>query len=268
VAGTEGTTYSNDPGQSYMNKTLQSIDYANVQVQFSFDGVRSDVQGGKKLNNIKIYSKDQTGTLKYLKEQQFFYSYFNTNLGLDTLEFLRLRLDSVKEVSGTNSLPAYTFAYNMPAPAQSLLLGKHYSSVDHWGFFNGKSNAVAGNNSLGFLPPFNGIASIGGQGNSTLLDLPGANRDPDSSFMKAFSLSKVSYPTGGYTYLDYDPNYYDDYAYNDYYDDGYPAGYVGDPAYVVSGGADPAYCAQRYKSYDPASGTYLGYDGLRHPCGQ
>jgi hypothetical protein len=26
------------------------------------------------------------------------------------------------------------------------------------------------------------------------------------------------------------------------------------------------YCAQRYKSYDPASGTYLGYDGIRHPC--
>ena len=27
-----------------------------------------------------------------------------------------------------------------------------------------------------------------------------------------------------------------------------------------------AYCSQRYKSYDPASGTYLGYDGARHPC--
>ncbi|MEO8321473.1 MAG: BA14K family protein [Bradyrhizobium sp.] len=27
-----------------------------------------------------------------------------------------------------------------------------------------------------------------------------------------------------------------------------------------------AYCSQRYKSYDPASGTYLGYDGGRHPC--
>jgi hypothetical protein len=27
-----------------------------------------------------------------------------------------------------------------------------------------------------------------------------------------------------------------------------------------------AYCLQRFKSYDPASGTYLGYDGLRHPC--
>jgi hypothetical protein len=34
----------------------------------------------------------------------------------------------------------------------------------------------------------------------------------------------------------------------------------------VYGGSSAAYCAQRFKSYDPASGTYLGYDGLRHPC--
>ena len=27
-----------------------------------------------------------------------------------------------------------------------------------------------------------------------------------------------------------------------------------------------AYCMNRFKSYDPASGTYLGYDGDRHPC--
>jgi hypothetical protein len=27
-----------------------------------------------------------------------------------------------------------------------------------------------------------------------------------------------------------------------------------------------AYCQQRFRSYDPASGTYLGYDGYRHPC--
>lgn len=30
--------------------------------------------------------------------------------------------------------------------------------------------------------------------------------------------------------------------------------------------APRASCAQRYRSYDPASRTYLGYDGLRHPC--
>lgn len=27
-----------------------------------------------------------------------------------------------------------------------------------------------------------------------------------------------------------------------------------------------AYCERRFRSYDPASGTYLGYDGYRHPC--
>ena len=38
--------------------------------------------------------------------------------------------------------------------------------------------------------------------------------------------------------------------------------YAMEPAY-----SNPdAYCSQRFRSYDPASGTYLGYDGLRHPC--
>ena len=27
-----------------------------------------------------------------------------------------------------------------------------------------------------------------------------------------------------------------------------------------------AYCAQRYRSYDPYTGTYVGYDGIRRPC--
>ena len=31
-------------------------------------------------------------------------------------------------------------------------------------------------------------------------------------------------------------------------------------------GGDEAYCMRRFKSYDPESGTYLGYDGYRHPC--
>jgi hypothetical protein len=63
----------------------------------------------------------------------------------------------------------------------------------------------------------------------------------------------LGYGYGGY----YDPYYYDDYAY-----DGYPV----ESGYAVSDAGDPSYCAQRYRSYDPASGTFLGYDGLRHPC--
>ena len=52
----------------------------------------------------------------------------------------------------------------------------------------------------------------------------------------------------------------------------YPA--YSDPGYVYSdaaptvynNGGSVAYCEQTYRSYDPASGSYLGYDGYRHAC--
>jgi hypothetical protein len=65
---------------------------------------------------------------------------------------------------------------------------------------------------------------------------------------------------GGYGYnggpgVYYGPGYYDD----QYYDD--------DAAAPPPEGDDAAaYCMQTYRSYDPRSGTYLGYDGVRHPC--
>ena len=50
----------------------------------------------------------------------------------------------------------------------------------------------------------------------------------------------------------------------------YGYGYGYGPVYVAPvpyvGGDAVSYCAQRYRSYDPYSGTYLGYDGFRHPC--
>ncbi|HWM47184.1 MAG TPA: BA14K family protein [Xanthobacteraceae bacterium] len=49
------------------------------------------------------------------------------------------------------------------------------------------------------------------------------------------------------------------------YDDDYFLDYPDDGFVSADAGAAAA-CAQRYHSYDPASGTYLGYDGRRHPC--
>ena len=201
----EQPIYSNDVGTDYLNQTLQSIDYDNCQVQFSFDGNRMDIENGKKLNSIKIYSKDQSG-LKYIKEEKLYYSYFDPVPGANAYEFKRLRLDSVKEVSGSLSIPPYRFTYNS-APNNQGLLAKHYSSVDHWGYFNGVSNVANGSNFYGFTPPFVGLAFI--HGVSTYLELPGGNREPNASYMQTFSLNQVSYPTGGYTSFEYEPNYYD-----------------------------------------------------------
>lgn len=55
------------------------------------------------------------------------------------------------------------------------------------------------------------------------------------------------------------PYYYGYPGYPGYY--GYPA-----PVYATPYGGSVGYCMSRFKSYDPSSGTYLGFDGRRHPC--
>ncbi len=74
-------------------------------------------------------------------------------------------------------------------------------------------------------------------------------------FIGGLALGAVAAP---YYYGGYPDNYVDNYV--DNYDYGAYAGDDGVPDDAV------AACAQRFKSYDPQSGTYLGYDGQRHPC--
>lgn len=50
------------------------------------------------------------------------------------------------------------------------------------------------------------------------------------------------------------------------YSDQVPSDEEAGPQVAVGDGDSVAYCQQTYRSYDPTSGTYLGYDGLRHPC--
>jgi hypothetical protein len=47
------------------------------------------------------------------------------------------------------------------------------------------------------------------------------------------------------------------------YDDGY---YGDDYAYDEGDGGDVSRCEATFRSFDPRSGTYMGYDGVRHRC--
>lgn len=69
---------------------------------------------------------------------------------------------------------------------------------------------------------------------------------------------------------------YDDYS-NDYYVDDYPPPPPRRPAYrprpvQQTYGIEPwtgawhEYCSSRYRSFNPRTGTYVGYDGLSHFC--
>jgi len=56
-----------------------------------------------------------------------------------------------------------------------------------------------------------------------------------------------------------------------YYDSGYYSArvYSTPGPYVASDGYTQAWldsCSRRYRSFDPSTGTYLGYDGLVHRC--
>lgn len=42
--------------------------------------------------------------------------------------------------------------------------------------------------------------------------------------------------------------------------------YEAPPVYVRPGGGSVEYCMQRYRSYNPNTGTYVGYDGIERPC--
>jgi hypothetical protein len=191
-----GISSSQGPTTSYLNVTLSTIDFSNGQLQFSFDNLREDLQNGKKLNNIKLFSKDAVGNLIYQKEEKLFYSYFYPGLGY---EYERLRLDSVKEAYGNISLPPYAFSYNYNSPS---FAGKHSYAVDHWGYFNGQ-----GGNST-YIPGFNDYVNMPAGGLYYTV-VTGANREPDATSAKLFSLNQIQYPTGGKTALEYESNDYD-----------------------------------------------------------
>ena len=48
------------------------------------------------------------------------------------------------------------------------------------------------------------------------------------------------------------------------------AGFLGLAAGMLLSGAindrGGSYCADHFRTYNPATGTYMGYDGLRHSC--
>src|SRR6185503_4178094 len=102
----------------------------------------------------------------------------------------RLRLDSMQELScdGTIKLPPYKFAYFSEMVPRKLSFG-----LDHWGYYNGAD----ANTTL--VPTY----TVTNSGSPTVYT--GANRDAAWPAMRGGSLQKITYPTGGYTSLDFEP---------------------------------------------------------------
>jgi YD repeat-containing protein len=166
---------------------LKRILWSGGKIDFSTNVGRQDMVAntGEMLKEIKI--SDNSGQI--VKSFELRYNYIGNRYFLESV----LEFDKDKVYS-----KPYYFEYDNAAllPARNYGSGAGYCPQDHWGYYNG----APGNTSL--LPPNSEMPfSV-----TTLLN---GNREPDTVKMKYGTLSKITYPTKGYTEFDYESNRYD-----------------------------------------------------------
>jgi YD repeat-containing protein len=228
---TNGSTAMNSPYYLHRipnsitnySKYLSSIESENVQIVFESSADRIDLCSGdqnklpEKLAFIHIIDKISGDTIKSFG---FNYDYFESNHNEqdEVNDYKRLKLLSVREISHNNSEitlsnPPYSFEYN-----QTNLPVKSSMAVDHWGYYNGQnSNAT-------FLPDLSPYAFSGLIEDFVNYEQPvqqfisdanvpynsgninKAKRGMNADYAKAAILQKITYPTGGYRVLNYEPN--------------------------------------------------------------
>lgn len=186
ICGT--TTFSNQNSNSTTSaKRLLSIETIREKMIFEAQtSARLDLgitgTTSKALDHIDIYDKAENRLIKT-------FNFVYLPLQVISSSQQRLTLDKVVETAGGTSLN-YTLQY------ESLSLpSKESFAIDHWGYYNGKSNTS-------YIPE----TLIAGAGEEYLGD---ADREPDESYKKAGVLTKIIYPTGGWSELEYESNKYD-----------------------------------------------------------
>ena len=178
-------------------KYLKSIKAGLGRVDF-YKSSRQDIElYSRKLDSIVVYSTYSLETpVKRIAFSYDYYAYAST--GGDYMaseghvpanDYRRKRL-KLKSVSVNDQL--YSFEYNStPLPYKTSY------ATDFWGYYNGQSN------NRSFLCAANVKQLIDGEPTKELGD---ANRYADPDYAKAGMLTKIIYPTKGYTALDYELN--------------------------------------------------------------
>lgn len=134
------------------------------------------------------------GPYELIKKYKFGYV-TKARTGTGSTQFLdKLQLVNTDGVT----IGQYSFDYNATAlPEQAS------NAKDFWGYYNGQT----GNTNL--LPT---VVIPGWQptisDTPTSRTIPGANREPNLTTMKAWVLEKITYPTGGYSTFDFEPHHY------------------------------------------------------------
>jgi YD repeat-containing protein len=189
---------------THVSRNVAEIVFNNGKVVFDYAADRQDAQGNK-LAGIRIFNKNNSGAFEKIREFSFLQTYFVATGGqksqLDGLNTggdlnKRLRLDKITEKGFKEgvqeSKPPYSFEYETSSfPVLAT------TAQDFMGYYNGAhSNKNLRIHDLG--TDQNGLTVVS--------EAFGANREVNSNFTKAGSLRKITYPTGGTTTFELEPN--------------------------------------------------------------
>lgn len=108
------------------------------------------------------------------------------------------KLQSVK-IEGEQKNELYSFSY-VNESHTSANIKRESKSVDHWGYYNGKSNSTLFPQEL--ESRFNQKIPYGSARPSIPFSF--ANRTPDINYTKTYALEKVTFATGGYSKYEYE----------------------------------------------------------------
>jgi YD repeat-containing protein len=195
-------------------KTLTKIESPTATIVFNLED-RDDIVSETAIKIKRLRSIDISSPVNNIKIKSFnfAYSYFdNSTVGINNISTSgelnkRLKLDSVKEIgyntygSADTSKPEYIFSYKTDIP----LPQKNSFAVDIWGYYNGKDNTTYLPNLDYFhydLDPF--FSTV--QKPYFKFSNNTANRYTDNTYSGAFMLTKITYPTGGFSQFEYEPN--------------------------------------------------------------
>ena len=184
--GNNCTSLNNSPINDFVNNTVYNGRFiskitsnrTNVKINFNSDFISNNIHYNRILNNIIIEDNIHSANNKRV---DFSYLYPNTNN--NSSRFFLEKIEFKNYLNAKNY--AYSFEYNDPLGLPERM---DYAQ-DYIGYYNGKNN--------GSLLPRN-------QSNDYFLGSTYADREP--SFQNAIkgTLSKINYPTGGYTQIEYE----------------------------------------------------------------
>ncbi|MEW7278452.1 hypothetical protein ABW636_07635 [Aquimarina sp. 2201CG1-2-11] len=189
-------------------KNLKRINFKNGYVLFQYSFGRED-SDSPKLDHIEIYSKNN-GVESLIKKIKLNYSYYNRLGGKTYSSYLSnpnqnnksLKLLEVEIFSNNNTPETYKFEYN-----QTQLPTRNSSGQDFWGYANNNSNSFVHKRTANLYYP--SVTSPKFNSTYTLTaEIGSGDRSADEDKTQAGILTRIYYPTGGYTDFEYEANKY------------------------------------------------------------